>query len=67
MVSTQVIALTQSGLPAALRARFDAPLDDPGSVLVIWRGRGYQRFVPPPVGQSVEHPPTSMAEVLFGL
>lgn len=67
VVSTQVIALTPSGLPAALRARFDAPLDDPGSVLVIWRGRGYQRFVPPPVGQSVEHPPTSMAEVLFGL
>jgi len=64
-VRVSVAALAASGRPSELRADFDEPLESDAHVFIVWRGKSYVRFVPPPVGGSVALPPTNMAEVIF--
>jgi hypothetical protein len=53
-LSVEVTAVTADGRPAEVICRFVRPLADPRHLLVAWtRGRGYQLFIPAPVGQEV--------------
>jgi hypothetical protein len=46
--------LTSEGKPAVVRFRFDEPLDSPSFVWLCFRGKSFEPFVPPAVGQETE-------------
>lgn len=53
-LAIEVTDVTPDGRPAEVVSRFARPLSDPEYLLVAWtRERGYQLFVPPPVGASL--------------
>lgn len=50
------VRTVEGRLPASLDVTVDVPLDSPGLAFVTWHGGRLVRFVPPPVGVSVEVP-----------
>jgi hypothetical protein len=53
MIAT-ITALTPDGRPAEVAFRFDDPLESPRFLWLAFRGRDFEPFVPPAVGQEVE-------------
>jgi hypothetical protein len=50
-MTARVTAVTADGRPAVATFRFDEPLESPSFVWLCYRGRGYEPFVPPPIGE----------------
>jgi hypothetical protein len=50
-MTARVAAVTADGRPAVATFRFDEPLESPSFVWLCYRGRGYEPFVPPPIGE----------------
>ncbi|MEY8016706.1 hypothetical protein [Mycobacterium servetii] len=50
------VRTVEGRLPTSLDVTVDVPLDSPSLAFVIWRNGRLVRFVPPPVGVSVEVP-----------
>jgi hypothetical protein len=53
-MTARVTALTADGRPAVARFHFDEPLEMPSLVWLCFRGRRFERFSPPAVGQETE-------------
>ena len=49
-----VTALTDDGRPAAVAFRFDVPLESDSLVWLCFKGRGFEPFLPPAVGEASE-------------
>jgi hypothetical protein len=49
-MTARVTAVTADGRPAVATFRFDEPLESPSFVWLCYRGKSYEPFVPPPVG-----------------
>lgn len=60
-----VTAITPDARPLEILARFKEPLEDPVYVFRVWRGTGYEPFVPPAVGSRVELPATDYYRVAY--
>ncbi len=52
------VAAVNGVVPTSLDVTVDVPLDDPALALLIWRDGRYVRFVPPPVGATVQLAPS---------
>jgi hypothetical protein len=50
-MTARVTAVTADGRPAVANFRFDEPLESSSFVWLCYRGRGYEPFVPPPIGE----------------
>jgi hypothetical protein len=50
-MTVRVTAVTADGRPAVANFRFDEPLESPSFVWLCYRGKSYEPFVPPPVGE----------------
>ena len=53
-MTARVTALTSDGRPAVATFRFDEPLESPSLVWLCFRGKSFERFAPPAVGQETE-------------
>lgn len=53
-MSAEVTAMTPDGRPAAVRFRFDVPLESPTLLWLCFRRGGFEPFSPPAVGQDCE-------------
>jgi hypothetical protein len=53
-MTARVTALTPEGRPAVARFRFDEPLESPSLVWLCFRGKSFESFAPPSVGQETE-------------
>jgi hypothetical protein len=53
-MTVTVTELTGDGRPAEALFRFDVPLEDRSLHWLCYRGKGYETFTPPGVGESVE-------------
>jgi hypothetical protein len=53
-MTARVTALTLDGRPAVATFRFDLPLESPSLVWLCFRGKSFERFSPPAVGQETE-------------
>jgi hypothetical protein len=58
-----VLAVTPDGRAKSAQFAFDTPLEAESFAFYYWRERGFARFTPPPVGESVALP---AAEMKFG-
>ncbi len=54
--TVRVDALGSDGLPSRLDVRLDAPLEDPGIVLLALRDGGFTHFIPPAVTKTADLP-----------
>jgi hypothetical protein len=54
--TVRVDALGSDGLPLRLDVRLDAPLEDPGIVLLALRDGGFTHFIPPAVTKTADLP-----------
>ncbi len=61
-----VTSVTADQRPAVVRFEFDRALEDRELVWLVWRGTGYQNFVLPPVGASVELPEIDLLSSMMG-
>jgi hypothetical protein len=50
------VTAVRDGRPARLEVTFDAPLDEAGPRVLVWRDRQLARLSPPAVGQTTEIP-----------
>jgi hypothetical protein len=50
------VTAVERGLPSRLEVEVERALDDPNGGWVVWRDHRLERFVPPPIGESVELP-----------
>jgi hypothetical protein len=55
-MTVTVTKVTADLRPKEIRARFDAPLEDPSLLFLQWTTAGYAPFTVPAVGQSVSLP-----------
>ena len=53
-MTARVMALTSDRRPAVATFRFDEPLESPSYVWLCFRGRHFEHFAPPAVGQETE-------------
>jgi hypothetical protein len=53
-MTARVTALSPEGRPAVARFRFDEPLESPSIVWLCFRGKSFEPFAPPAVGQETE-------------
>ena len=66
VVSFEVTRLDGEGKPSELRAEFALPMGSDAIRMLTWDGHGLIAFVPPPVGESVRFPETSLIELMTG-
>ena len=53
-MTARVTALTSDGRPAVATFRFDEPLESPSFVWLCFRGKSFEPFTLPAVGQETE-------------
>jgi hypothetical protein len=53
-LTARVTAMTSDGRPAVARFRFDLPLESPSLIWLCFRGKSFERFTPPAVGEETE-------------
>jgi hypothetical protein len=53
-MTVTIASLTADGRPAEAMFRFDRPLESPSLIWLCFRGRGFEPFTPPAVGQETE-------------
>jgi hypothetical protein len=63
-LEAEVVALTGSGLPAAVRFRFPSALEDSGRHWLIWEGTRAVPWLPPALGQRASFEPLSFLRSL---
>ncbi|MFT6398662.1 MAG: multisubunit Na+/H+ antiporter MnhB subunit [Bradymonadia bacterium] len=51
----EVVELNEAGRPAAIRAAFDVPLEDPRFIWLVWSDVGFREFEVPSMGESVRY------------
>lgn len=66
-MTAEVISLAEDGKrPRTVSFRFDAPLEDPAHLWVLWSGQGFVPFAPPAVGEERILPPISVQAAYMG-
>ena len=63
-LTIEVLELTADGRAQRVRFRFDRELESPQFRWYVWAGRGFERFVPPPLGSARALAPATLE---FGL